>query len=50
MTAYATSPTTVPASRYPAAARGRAPVGVSVGPAVGVSIGVGVAGGSSGGA
>jgi hypothetical protein len=49
MTAYDTSPTTVPASRYPAAAFGRVPVGVAVTVAVGVVLGVSVGGGGGGG-
>lgn len=48
MTAYATSPTTVPARRYPCAAFGSAGAAVAVATGLGVSAGVAVAGGSGG--
>jgi hypothetical protein len=48
ITAYATSPTTVPARRYPAAALGIVAAGVWVAAAVGVALGVAVAAGSGG--
>lgn len=49
MTAKATLPTTVPASRYPLAVAGSAAVGVSGGRTVGGAVGVAVAGGGGGG-